>query len=101
MKNIVQVKAKHIEEAKRLRRHPSSDYRLIRCCPVALATQEHTGKVTAVNSDSIRLYAENSEFGCLERAGKFQTTRSVQRAISAFDNNRPLKPFNFRLTEIK
>lgn len=100
-KNIVQVKAKHIKEAKRLREECPYGYLLSRCCPVALATQEHLGhKAISASGDSIIVWADTHLWNEL-LIKKFKVSKTVYAAIMTFDNRESLKPFNFRLTEIE
>lgn len=101
MKNIVQVKAKHIREAKRLRKEQPDGYRLSRCCPVALAVQDHIGKTAGVSSESIQCWSRNPGMYWPEVEATFKSTKSVIAAVKAFNNRKPLKPFNFKLIPVK
>lgn len=88
---IIQVKKKHIKA------HIPFDGTAN--CPVALAIYEQTGKPASVGLKDVYVYnnLEAAKMLNTRKSRKIDLPRSAQRFISKFDQDKPVKPFNFKL----
>lgn len=78
---LIRVKRQHIKEA-----------RTKNCtnCPIELAIYESTGYLSDVGSENVGIKKDSLRWD-------FLLPRSARRFINRFDNNKPVKPFNFIL----
>lgn len=83
MKQLIKVTQQCIENGE----PNSADY-----CPVALAIREQT------DYDYVEVYGKIGEVGDVYYDEcNVSFPRSVERFVKRFDNNKPVKPFNFFL----